>query len=80
MALLAILAMGFGEAFAEIFDVGEWQMTTLELAEMAEVYADVVVTEGQLENVINQSDAIDTESVAAKSAYLDAFQEVIHFQ
>ena len=80
MALLVILAIGFGEAFAEIFDVGEWQMTTLELSEMSETYAGVVTTEGQLENVTDQSDAIDTESVAAKSAYLDAFQEVIRFQ
>lgn len=80
MALLVILAIGFEEAFAEIFDVGEWRMITLELSEMSETYADVVTTEGKLENVMDQSNTIDIESVAAKNAYLDAFQEVIRFQ
>ena len=80
MALLVILAIGFGEAFAEIFDVGEWQMTTLELSEMSQTYADVVSTDGQLEHVPDQSNTIDTKSVTAKTAYLDAFQEVIRFQ
>ena len=79
-ALLVLLVIGFGEAFAEILDAGEWQMTTLQLSEMSETYAEVITFEGHLENTIDQSDTLDKESITAQKAYLDAFQEVIRFQ
>ena len=79
-ALFVLLVIGFGEAFAEIFDAGEWQMTTLELSELSEIYAEATTSEGQFERISNQSDTIDYDSVSAKIAYLDAFEEVIQFQ
>ena len=79
-ALLALLVIGFGDAFAEILDAGEWQMTSLGLSDLSETYAMITTSDGQLEDTIDQSNAIDKESIAAKRAYLDAFQEVIHFQ
>ena len=79
-ALLVLLVIGFGEAFAEIFDAGEWKMITLGLSEMSEIYADAVIVDGQLENATDQSNAIDTHAVDAKSAYLAVFDEVIQFQ
>ncbi|MGH1520880.1 MAG: hypothetical protein ACRBB2_00665 [Nitrosopumilus sp.] len=79
-ALLVLLVIGFGEAFAEVFDTGEWQMITLGLSELSEIYADAVIVDGQLENVTDQSNTIDRYVIDAKSAYLDVFDEVIHFQ
>ena len=79
-ALFVLLVVGFGEAFAEIFDAGEWQMTTLELSELSETYDEATTSEGQFEKISDQSDTIDYDSVSAKIAYLDAFEEVIQFQ
>ena len=79
-ALLVLLVVGFGEAFAEVFDTGEWQMTTLGLSELSEVYADATIVEGQLESVADTTDTIDANFIDAKSAYLAVFDEVIHFQ
>ena len=79
-ALFVLLVVGFGEAFAEIFDAGEWQMTTLELSELSETYGEATTSEGQFEKISDQSDTIDYDSVSAKIAYLDAFEEVIQFQ
>ena len=79
-ALLVLLVVGFGEAFAEVFDTDEWQMTTLGLSELSEIYADATFTEGQLESAADTGDTIDADFVYAKSAYLAAFDEVIHFQ
>ncbi len=72
--------IGFGESFAEIFDVSEWDTITLGLSEISEIYADVVIIDGQLENVTDQSNTIDKYTIDAKSAYLAVFDEVIHFQ
>ena len=79
-ALLVLLVIGFGEAFAEILDAGEWQMTTSQLSEMSDTYAKVMTFEGHLENVKDPSDTLNKESIGAKKTYLDAFQEVIRFQ
>ncbi len=79
-ALLVLLVIGFGEAFAEVFDTGEWQMITLGLSELSEIYADAVIVDGQLENVTDQSNTINVYVIDAKSVYLDVFDEVIHFQ
>ena len=79
-ALLVLLVIGFGEAFAEIFDTDEWKITTLELSEISKIYADTVIVDGQFENVTDQSNTIDKFVIDAKSAYLAVFDEVIHFQ
>ena len=79
-ALLVLLVIGFGEAFAEILDAGEWQMTTLQLSELSETYAEVITFEGHLDNTIDQNDTLNKEAMTAQKAYLDAFQEVIRFQ
>ena len=79
-ALFVLLVIGFGEAFAEIFDSGEWQMTTLELSEISEIYADATTFEGQLEKISDQSDSINYDSISAERAYLNAFEEVIQVQ
>ena len=79
-ALLVLLVIGFGEAFAEILDAGEWQITIQELSEFSKTYAEVTTFEGQLEDITDQSDSVDTKSIAAQRAYLDTFQEVIRFQ
>jgi len=79
-ALLVLLVIGFGEAFAEIFDADEWKITTLELSEISKIYADTVIVDGQFENVTDQSNTIDKFVIDAKSAYLAVFDEVIHFQ
>lgn len=79
-ALLVLLVVGFGEAFAEIFDAGEWQKTTLELSEKSEIYENATTSEGQLEKLSDQSDSIDHDSISAEIAYLDAFDEVIQIQ
>ena len=79
-ALLVLLVIGFGEAFAEIFDTDEWKITTLELSEMSKIYADTVIVDGQFENVTDQSNTIDKFVIDAKSTYLAVFDEVIHFQ
>ena len=79
-ALLALLVIGFGEAFAEILDAGEWQMTLQELSEFSKTYAEITTFEGHLEKTTDQSDSVDTKSIAAQRAYLDTFQEVIRFQ
>lgn len=52
--LFVLLVIGFGGAFAEIFDSGEWQMTILELSELSEIYSDSVTYEGQSEKIANQ--------------------------
>ena len=80
IALFVLLVVGFGEAFTEIFDAGEWQMTTLEFSELSETYDEATTSEGQFEKISDQSDTIDYDSVSAKIAYLDAFEEVIQFQ
>ena len=79
-ALLVLLVIGFGEAFAEILDAGEWQMTIQGLSELTEMYTIFVTYEGQLENAIDQSETIDKEYIIAKNAYFGAFQEVIRLQ
>ena len=79
-ALLVLLVIGFGEAFAEVFDTDEWHIITLGLSELSEIYADAVIVDGQLENVTDQSNTIDRYVIDAKSAYLDVFDEVLHFQ
>lgn len=79
-ALLVLLVIGFGEAFAEVFDTGEWQMTALGLSELSEIYADAVIVDGHLEKITDQSNTINRHVIDAKSAYLDVFDEVIHFQ
>ena len=79
-ALLVLLVIGFGEAFAEILDAGEWQMTTLQLSELSETYAEGITFEGHLDSTIDHSDTLNKESITAQKAYLDAFQEVIRFQ
>ena len=79
-ALFVLLVVGFGEAFAEIFDAGEWQMTTLELSEKSEIYDNATTSEGQLEKLSDQSDSIDHDSISAEIAYRDAFEEVIQIQ
>ena len=79
-ALLVLLVIGFGEAFAEILDAGEWQMATQGLSELTAMYASFVTYDGQLENVTDQSETIDKEYIIAKNAYLGVFQEVIRFQ
>ena len=80
IALLVLLVIGFGEAFAEILDAGEWQMTLQELSEFSKTYAEITTFEGQLEETTDQSDSVDKESITAERTYLDAFQEVIRFQ
>ena len=47
---------------------------------MSEIYAEATTSEGQFERISDQSDTIDYDSVSAKIAYLDAFEEVIQFQ
>ena len=79
-ALFVLLVIGFGEAFAEIFDSGEWQMTTLELSEISETYADATTFEGQLEKISDQSDSINYDAISAERAHLKAFEEVIQIQ
>ena len=79
-ALLVLLVIGFGEAFAEILDAGEWQMTIQELSEFSITYAEITTSEGQFEDTTDQSDSIHIESIAAERTYLSAFQEVIRFQ
>ena len=79
-ALLVLLVIGFGEAFAEILDAGEWQMTIQELSEFSKTYAEITTFEGHLEDTTDQTDSVDKESITAERAYLDAFQEVIRFQ
>ena len=78
--LLVLLVIGFGDAFAEVLDTNEWQMTTLGLSELSEIYADTVIVKGQLENVIDHSNTIDVCVIDAKKACLAVFDEVIHFQ
>ena len=79
-ALLVLMVIGFGEAFAEMLDSGEWQHTTLELQENSEKYANAVAVAGQLENVEDKSNAADTALIIAKSVQLSAFDEVIRVQ
>ena len=78
--LLVLLVIGFGEAFAEIFDSGEWKMITLGLSDLSETYADAVIVVGQLEDVTDQSNTIHRYAIDAKNAYLTVFDEVIRFQ
>ena len=78
--LLVLLVIGFGEAFAEVFDTAEWQMTTLGLSELSEIYTDAVIVDGQLEKITDQSNTINRHDIDAKSAYLDVFDEVIRLQ
>ena len=78
--LFVLLVVGFGEAFAEIFDAGEWQMTTLEVSELLEIYDKATASEGQLKKIVDQSDSIDHVSISSEIAYLDAFEEVIQIQ
>ena len=79
-ALLVLMVIGFGEAFAEMLDAGEWQMTTSELSENSEKYAEAVAVAGQLENVADKSDAIDVAEIVAERVQIDAFDEVIRVQ
>ena len=79
-ALLVLLVTGFGEAFAEILDTGEWQMTTLQLSELSEAYTNVITFEGHLDNAVDQSDTLNTDIITAEQAYLNAFQETIRIQ
>ena len=79
-ALLMLLVIGFGEAFAEMLDSGEWQHTSLELQENSEKYANAVAVAGQHESVEDENNAADTALIVAKSAKLSAFDEVIRVQ
>ena len=79
-ALLVLFVIGFGEAFAEILDAGEWQMTTTQLSELSETYAKVITYEGHLENSTNQDNTLDKEFITLQRTHHDAFQEVIRFQ
>ena len=74
------MVIGFGEAFAEMLDAGEWQQTALELQENSEKYADAVAVSGQLENGVDESNTTDIAVIMAEKAQISAFDEVIRIQ
>jgi len=77
MAVLVLLAMGIDEVFADhepdrlMEDFGE-------LLEGAE--ASLLTTQGEIETAIDESATLPTELIVAQTAYLEAFEEVIHKQ
>ena len=77
MATLVLLAMGLDESFAEhetdrlLEDFGE-------LLDAAE--ASLSTTQGEILPTPDTSDTIHTEEIVFQTAYLEAFEEVIHKQ
>ena len=79
-ALLMLMVIGFGEAFAEMLDSGEWQMTTLKMSENSEKFAGATTNEFPSKILAEQNNSTDVASVLSKLTHIGAFDEVIRFQ
>jgi len=77
MAVLVLLAMGIDEVFAD-HETERLMEDFGELLEGAE--ASLLTTQGEIHPVTDTSNTIHTENIVSQTAYLEAFEEVIHKQ
>jgi len=77
MAVLVLLAMGIDEVFAD----HEQDRLLEDFGELLDgVDASLLTTQGEMQPATDTSNTIHTENIVSQTAYLEAFQEVIHKQ
>ena len=77
VALLVLMVMGIDEVFAD----NQAQTDLHEFDQLLDgVTAEILSVQGETQHVTDTSETIHTEFIKYQTAYLEAFEEVIHKQ